>query len=309
MKTIAISILLTLSCFSVHSQLWVEDNAVWHYDFSNWSSVGFYKIEYMGDTVIGGHLVEDLSVTKSHFDHFTTPWGNDTLIYNGIWMMGHEYVYHTDDSLMRWDGEQFRLLLDFSAQVGDEWLIAVDTLPYDQTCSDSSFVKVIATGQENIDGIDYRTVTLEPTDSSAHYIYGTFNERYGGTGYFLPRPRDCFGGVTEWDIINFKCFEDDSLIYHPNGDYCEYYLSLYLALEEEELDSISLKPNPTSGIVHFEGVSIKKVEVISIHGKVVRKFELSSDQTIDLTNLKNGTYLILCTTIENQTVTRRLIKQ
>jgi hypothetical protein len=85
MKKHVIILLLLFLSFNSSSQVWVEDNAIWHYDFHNLdASVGFYKLQYVGDEMIGGVLAEKINVSRTHFYYFTgNPNANDTLIFNG----------------------------------------------------------------------------------------------------------------------------------------------------------------------------------------------------------------------------------
>lgn len=298
---------------SANAQVWVEDNAVWHYDFWNIAAgVGFYTVERNGDSLISSQLCERYDVTSTRFWYYTQPPGSgqsDTVIYDGEYFFESQFTYTSNDSVYRWDGNAFQLLFDFNAQVGDQWVITTQPNPWEQTCNDTTWVEVTATGVENIQGDNYRTITVSTPIDAAWTLSGTYNERFGGS-YFFPRPGDyaCQLFVAETDIISFKCFEDDSMnLYNPSGEDCEYYLT-HLNLDKLTLPDVQLYPNPTNGILNIEGVLAMKVEVYSTEGKQVE--ELSFENPVNkfsVQGLNPGIYFVNLINTEGGRSNHRII--
>lgn len=84
-----------------------------------------------------------------------------------------------------------------------------------------------------------------------------------------------------------------------------------LSIEETEaIESISVYPNPTNGLLKIDNIQSSAVyTVISISGQVVGKGEISSHaNTIDMTHIQNGVYLLQLQQGEN-TQTVRVVKQ
>ena len=215
---------------SSFSQTWVKNNATWHYDYWNLSQGGYYKISHVGDTLITGHNCKRFDIERHQFFIYTNqPQQNDTIIYTGGHQMGSKFTYQSNDSVYHWDQNEFQLLFNFGAQIGDSWIVS--TQPGNFECDDTSIVEVIGVGIENINGTNYRYLDLLSTDTSSWTLNGHFNERFGATGYVFPLEQEC-NGVVEWDILTFKCFEDDTFtLYNPSGEDCEYLLT-HLSINE-----------------------------------------------------------------------------
>ena len=83
-------------------------------------------------------------------------------------------------------------------------------------------------------------------------------------------------------------------------------LSYIARISDEELMSISIYPNPASGIVSVNGVeNIKSIKVYSILGSL-EKGVFNTNQ-IDISELSSGIHLIK---VDNGTVfTKKIIKQ
>jgi Secretion system C-terminal sorting domain len=294
---------LTLS-----AQVWVENNAVWHYDYWNMGQGGFYKVTHVGDTLLAGHISKRFNMEKHQFHIYTgNPFANDTIIYAGVQQFNPKYTYQSNDSVYYWDQDQYRLLFNFGAQIGDSWLVS--SHPGNFGCSDTSIVEVVNTGIENINGTDYRFIDLQSSDTSTWTLNGHFNERFGGYSYTFTAEHEC-NGVVEWDILTFKCFEDDSFsLYNPSGEDCEYYLT-HLDVSELETIDLVLYPNPTSGTVTIEGGLINKVEIVGLDGRVIETvIEVNGLNAFSTANLEPGSYIVQLYSQNGQITSQELIKR
>ncbi|WP_396177742.1 T9SS type A sorting domain-containing protein [Flavobacterium sp.] len=68
----------------------------------------------------------------------------------------------------------------------------------------------------------------------------------------------------------------------------------HLSSENYARNQLNIYPNPSSGIIHFNGLdaNINRVEVFDILGKNIKN-EVSFSQTLDLSDLPNGMYLVV----------------
>ena len=62
------------------------------------------------------------------------------------------------------------------------------------------------------------------------------------------------------------------------------------AVEEMDISPISLYPNPTSEVVHIEGVEAAEVQVYNSFGQLVKTVHDAND--IPVTDLLQGVYLL-----------------
>lgn len=231
MKNLLIFVILTVSMTST-SQVWVEQNANWHYDYWNIGYAGFYEMEYVQDTVVGGVLCQQIETTSYQFGYDQTM----TLNLINTYSFPTQFTYVSGDTVFYWNENQFFTYLNFGSNIGDQWLIGTNG-PAGSDCEDSSFVVVLDTGSVLINSVNYRTITLATSDSSSLRLNGIFVERFGfmdSNQPFQPFPQTnyCDGAIYEWDIVTFKCFQDDAFsLYNPSNEDCEYYLT-HLAIEE-----------------------------------------------------------------------------
>ncbi len=88
-----------------------------------------------------------------------------------------------------------------------------------------------------------------------------------------------------------------------------YRNQTYLGIEENPLQTITLTPNPTSGILQLYNVqtAVKKITVYDVLGKPVLQ-QNGDNKTIDLSSLQQGLYLIKIETATGSTV-KKVVKQ
>ena len=69
-------------------------------------------------------------------------------------------------------------------------------------------------------------------------------------------------------------------------------LSLYTEIEEMFSHSVYIYPNPTNGLVHIYGVEDASISIYSINGKLINSNDLINENSVDLSSLPNGIYLV-----------------
>lgn len=289
MKNTVLIVLLLISFCGMSQSNWIKENAVWHYKYFNPSmpGYGYIKVWDNGDTTIQNIVCTKLKAVKHAFEPINANWDLTEFVSNyesGI-------VYYSNDTVYRWNGNEFKMMYDFSAQTGNSWNLHTGTnMPFG--CGDTSRLIVNSVGSVNLGGNSYNELNVSSTDSSHYFISGKINARFGPSqNYLFPWTKACTNqGAYDVDQITFVCFEDDSLYYNPTGEACEYYLGL----DESTRNSVSLFPNPSKGKIELlSDIPLKSIKVINIVGATLK--EIRTDLTlkeIDLSELPQGTYYL-----------------
>lgn len=294
----------SLIFFSSHfiAQIWVQPNAVWHYDYWTVGSKGFVKIEHIGDSIIQNKSTMVLQSTW--FDFQMNQLG--TWFLSGIEIGDTNYVYAEGDTVFYLQNNQYYKLFDFSRNVGDTYSIGATN--GGEFCDTSSTTIV---GNVGIDNLGYQFLTLSsPPTSDLRIENGNYNSRFGGGGFLFPqRYYTCDPMViTDIPIFTFKCFQDDELFFNPSGEDCEYMLT-HLGLEELNEENMGVYPNPTKGILNFSNhPEIVEIKIIDSKGNLLFKENEKVYGSLDVSFLNPGMYYVLLSDPTNGTINYRFIK-
>ncbi|MCH7534453.1 MAG: T9SS type A sorting domain-containing protein [Bacteroidetes bacterium] len=290
MKKILIILIVFISTQSF-GQTWIDNGAVWHYDFSvagAWG--GFYRIEYNMDTLIDGQNCQKLDLNVYTF------WPQ----YDGSFVADsssgiYGYTYSSGDTVFYYRNGEFMVLYDFGAYIGDRWLISVDN--GEGGCDDSSYVEVIDTGSIDINGIKSRTITLQHDPKSGYGINGVIIERFG-ISFPDYAPCDSDSSHVDGAIYQFKCFQDNSFpLYNPSGKDCQYMLT-YLGIEDNELDQVSITTYYNTITIKAKGTAT----IYNLQGQRVHQSKLTGNNII---SLDKGIYLVKVRS-EGRSVTKKV---
>ena len=184
------------------------------------------------------------------------------------------------------------LLYDFTAQVGD-------TVRFGDFAE--SFV-VDSISFEQIGGVDRKKIWfgLEYDITGEPYAIETWTEGIGSDMGLL------FSG---WFYATGGYYQ--ALCFHQNGELLwqnEYYGTCMIdAVDEMDISPISLYPNPTSDVVHIEGVEAAEVLVYNSIGQLVKTLQNSNE--ISAADLPEGLYLLWITDIEGIRHVARMVKE
>lgn len=110
-----------------------------------------------------------------------------------------------------------------------------------------------------------------------------------------------------------ECYSQESTTYTSDGlvgsltDPTTLHFGTF-GTNDQQLQHVSVYPNPSKDIFNIEGSGIRRIEVADVYGQVVIAKEMKGDRMqIDLNDYANGTYLIRIVT-NNEIVTNKLIK-
>ncbi|PIQ34188.1 MAG: hypothetical protein COW63_04200 [Bacteroidetes bacterium CG18_big_fil_WC_8_21_14_2_50_41_14] len=223
MKGILFSSIFILLNISLYSQTWIDYNAKWTFDYWNVGEWGTYTFTYTNDTILLGNECEAIETIKYRY------WEDQNGdIHSSIIPGETHYTYSSGDSVFHFYEGSFYLLYDFSASIGDKWVIAVnENFP----CEDTAIVQVTQTGTISINNQELRTITLTTISSSAIGLTGTCVEKFGNEPNLnldnslgpFPGYQNCPEAVIEYDMLTFRCYVDDTFeTYNPTETTCDY---------------------------------------------------------------------------------------
>jgi hypothetical protein len=306
------------------SSIWVQNNAVWHYDFDYLNgSFGFIKTEHVGDTMLYGHQSKVFSSTRYRF--FTDQ--NQIVHLSTITPLADQYTWNNDHQVYYLVDQQYELLYDFTKNPGENYPIVTYEDPVD-FCNPISSTSVISTGSMQIGNESYPTMELQSSLSNLTQLNGSVNARYGNhnttysaRAWLFPMKGGYFPGVGapvsscdttllfEWTYLRFRCFQDDSLTVNPNNVDCEYYIN-HVGMPELNENGYLLYPNPAADFITLVSpFEQNDVQIFTISGSLVYSGKSTAKiQELDL-NLPKGTYILKVSSENQLRYTEKLVIQ
>nr|WP_294861387.1 T9SS type A sorting domain-containing protein [uncultured Fluviicola sp.] len=285
--------IFALICLSSQAQSnWIKGHAVWNYEWFSPGWEGALRMETMNDTIIQGHTCTKLKC-DDHTKMNTGPNGSFTHLIS----TQYKFVYFEQDTVWYWKNNGFLVLYDFTAAQGNVRLLEPGV--ENQECNDSSYLFIDDVYTSSLNGIN--TTIYETRDSSSNSIlhgglvnshFGMMSSDFSFSHGFFPLPGWCSQSPNDGSMYKLRCFEDDSLTYNPGNVDCEYYT--YLGLSEEEMDGISVFPNPTQGKIDvLSDIPLKSIQVVNLLGETLKRFDADLTlKEIDLSELPQGTYYL-----------------
>lgn len=284
------------------SQVWGDFGSTWHYSYWNIGEGGFIKIQFSGDTVIQNRNCQKLEVLRYRF--FSIP--NVGMIFAGAMPLNPEFTSVSEDTVFYLVNNNFRILYNFNAQVGDSWDLGVDT--NDNFMCSKSIVVVDSIGTMLINNKTFRWLYLRSIDSSSVVLNGRVIEGIGSIkDYLFPVIHNCNPAICpEIDNMHFLCYESQSIgLYNPVNTICEPYLGI----ENIEFKEIKIYPNPAIDFLQIENIADKTIIFIySMDGKLQKSITLSENGILKINELAEGIYIIKLQT-EKGVIYRKIIKQ
>lgn len=307
-------------CFA-QSNIWVQNNAVWHYDFDNLNGAfGFIKTMHVGDTMLYGHQAKIFSSTKYQF--FMDQ--NQITHLSSITPLADQFTWNNNNQVYYLDDQQYELLYDFTKNPGESYNIVTFESPVD-LCNPISTTTVVDTGSTIIGNTQYSTMVLNSSPTNLTRLNGPVNARFGNyntnfsalswlfpiKGGYLPglaSPCDSTL-IIEWTYFKFRCFQDDSLTVNPTNEECEYQLT-HVGMTELNENGYLLYPNPAANFVTLVSpFEQNDIQIFSISGSLVYSGQsLTKIQEMSL-NLPKGTYILKVSSDDQLRYTEKLVIQ
>jgi hypothetical protein len=308
-RLILLFLLVNIAFIYTIGQVWVEDDAVWHYDFYV-SGSGFYKIELGTDT-----LIQNKNCRKYHINKYTFLQQQGGIYEQGpIIEYPSEFTHVSGDTVFYYKNDTFYTLFNFGAKVGDQWIINDEPVPF-SSCDTLSMVRVLETGEVEINGINRRAIFLQTIEGSPMGFDGWVVENIGpigGSQYLFPTMRNCDSTIVCFEQKSFKCFQDSRIgLYNPSEIDCEYLLT-HVGIKETKNPRCSVYPNPTSGVLNifFNETGKYQMAIIDSKGKAIRSEILTErHETISVDGLQNGIYILRFDSGDGRSILKKIIKK
>lgn len=249
----------------------------WYYELINDSGdITYQYLSHQGDTTIQHKKVKIIVKTNTLYDKESIE-------------QTEEYIYVEDNKVYWWNQtiEEFTVLYDFGAQVGDYWEIKAG--------HNSIVVHVDMVGQAEYDGIVYKTLQISDYDDM---FGGTIVCTVGHlTSFFPEKMLDNKGNC---EVNGLRChWNDGELLFKVGNVDCDYiFVNHHLGVDETDFENgFIIYPNPSHGIIYLETFpetsQNHEYRIINILGETVLSGKISAyNQMIDVSNLPNGIYFM-----------------
>jgi hypothetical protein len=199
---------------TIQAQQWADSSATWHYSFGGIASQGYVSIEYSGDTLVLGIEAKKMTLYKSGFNFVF----GETFDY----YLAPEFTYSDSDHVYHKVGDEFKILYDFSAQVGDTLVHYLTSIAFNPVCDTFGRSVVSETGVETINGIALRWYETEYIDGISAFD-GKIYEKLGAIDFMFPTNELC--GLDDDYYGPLRCYSDENFGEYSNPNYsgdCEF---------------------------------------------------------------------------------------
>ena len=254
----------------------------WYYEIQNENgSITYQHLEYASDTTINDKEVKIIIRTNTLYDKGR---GEEKT---------REYIYEDFGKVYWWNEtrQDFTLLYDLGAQIGDEWVIWVGT--------ESITMHVDTVEQYEYEGTTYRMLHV----SDANNLFS--GEIMSGIGHltsFFPERLMTRG--KNFRVEGIRCYwrEGNLVFKYGDKDCDEVYQEYHNGIEEDGSSADSgnfiIYPNPTIGVLVVETVCTPSLppqtyRITNLMGQTVQTGNLTAEtQQIDVSALPKGMYFI-----------------
>ena len=245
----------------------------WYYEILNDDgSITYQYLQHSGDTTINDEPVQIIVKINTLYDK-----GKHV-------EKSHEYIYERDDKVYWWNKtlEEFTVLYDYNAQVGDEWEINVGL--------ESLLMHVDAVELYEYEGRQYKMLQVSDAEN---LFSGTIVRGIGHLTSFFPERLLSKGYCVE----GIRCFwQDGELVFKYGEKECD---EVYEEFHDYSVDDLNgsegfyIFPNPTDGMIIISGKQTGEYRITNIMGQTLMTGRIDSDnQQINVSTLPDGMFFI-----------------
>lgn len=244
----------------------------WYYEIKcDDGSVYYQYLRCAGDTTVNGEKAKVVVRTNQIYDKEAVE-------------VTREYLYEEDDVVYWWNKEleEFTVLYDFGAEVGDKWETKVG--------GNSITVHVDAEKpyQDPNTGRTYRMLVVSDAEDvfSGEIICGVGHK----TSLFPERLMNRKGGFV---VDGLRCYWNNQvLVLHTSTDDCDAIYSEVHGVEEATLtEGVRVYPNPTDGILFIDAPDGEAYRITNVLGQTLMTGTATSEG-IRVASLPAGIYFI-----------------
>ena len=253
----------------------------WYYEIQNEDGSITYQYMYQaGDTIVQDEPTHILVKINTLYDKGLRD------------EVTHEYVYERDGKLYWWNKtlEEFTVLYDYEAEVGDSWEIKVGTRTLD--------MHVDAVEEIEYEGRIYRMLRVSDPDDlfSGNIVCGIGHL----TSFF---PERLMGDGDRMRVEGMRCYwSEGELVFKYGDEDCDAIYSEVHGVEEDGPSTgsgtFTVYPNPTNGVLFVETVCTPSLpdqtyHITNLMGQTVLSGNIIADnQQINVSSLPQGMYFI-----------------
>ena len=261
----------------------LPDNSEWFYEIINDNgSITNQHLEYASDTVIGTERPKIIVRTNTIYDRGV------------ITEMTHEYVYEENGIVYWWnkDLQEFTVLYDYNAEVGDQWEIKVG--------HEGLIMHVDAVESVEYEGRIFRMLHVSDEND---FFCGNIVCGIGHLTSFFPER--LMNRDKGYRVTGLRCYwVEGNLIFKINRDDCDaIYAELHNGINEDGPSTGSgtfmVYPNPANNILFVETVCTPSLpdqtayRITNLIGQTLLQGRISAEtQQIDISILPEGMYFI-----------------
>ena len=267
--------------------------AEWYYEIENENgSITYQHLEYAADTTVNNKDVQIIIRTNTLYDK------------DGHSEVTREYIYEEDGLVYWWNGDlqEFTVLYDLGAQVGDSWVIKVGT----------------ETLTMHVDAVDYyhygdQTFRLLEVSDENDIFSGSIVCGIGHLTSFFPERLMTRG--KGYRVEGMRCYWREGELFFKYGEedcdaiYKEWHNGIGEDGPSAGSGALTVYPNPTHGVLVVETRLISsqpnEYRITNLMGKTLMTGTLTTEtQQIDVSELPQGMYFISI-----GDMTRKFVKQ
>jgi hypothetical protein len=285
--------ILFMLCFIsstiANAQLWCTPGSVWYFDTSSPAfDTQNTKHTYLKDTVVNGVIFNKIKSESVHIDIGGTQFYNKnfyTSVQNNV-----VFFNSTDNAIAAND------TLMYFGPIGSKWRSHKNG---GTSCS-HSFIEITAIGTSTIQGqvLNWRKVNF-----TNYFFYGLSNEQlvtrvdtiFERIGYkhFATQFLGFCSDILDTREGTFRCFNDNQINVKSTNLACNYITNL----REQNIhpNQLTIYPNPAQQSINVDIEHIQKalVSIKDVLGKIVlQQFITKNNNSIDISTLSNGTYVV-----------------
>ena len=291
-----LNLLLTLCALFGMGAAWGQSfapvGAEWHYGTSG----GYILLTAEKDTVVDNVDCVKLSVEKFYKDTTT----GDTASYS----YPPEFITQINDSVMYYVDGEFRKMMDFGAEIGDQ----ITIYGRSDMCPEShGTLNVVDKGVENVGGVDLRYVIVK-SEVDSFWGYGDYTvgslsqttpevkitERLGTIGHYLFPSQHyvvCDDGMLHGTL---RCYQDDELGQQTLSDEECKHIGSNDNVKELDTHNISVYPNPFEEKVFIMSSTDSRLDIYNRLSQKIKSVDIKEgSQEISLSELVSGVYFLV----------------
>ena len=254
----------------------------WYYEILNEDgSITYQHLQYAADTTVNDKEVKIIIRTNTLYDK-----GEHNIVTK-------EYIYEDFGKVYWWNAalQDFTLLYDLGAQIGDSWVIRVG--------EESITMHVDAVEQYEYEGTTYRMLRVSDADN---LFSGEIMSGIGHLTSFFPERLMTRG--KDYRVEGIRCYwrEGELVFKYGDRDCNEVYEEWHNGIEEDGSSTgpeiLTVYPNPTDGILIVETVCTPSLpnetyRITNLMGQTLMTGQITDEnQQIDVSDLPDGMYFI-----------------